>query len=97
MAEIRHRNYQEFLAYWKGRGDLDQTNLFYRAMLETLEDAAAKERIGQHVDPTTIFHTSIKKAETFRKVVQDAIQIRSSSHAVSSSPDSGSDSNFMER
>ena len=70
MAEIRHRNYQEFLAYWKGRGDLDQTNLFYRAMLETLEDAAAKEQIGQHVDPATIFDTSLKKAQVFARIVK---------------------------
>jgi hypothetical protein len=63
MTVVRYRNYQEFLAAWKARVDLDQTSPFYQAMLETLEEAAAKERQGQHTDPGTILSTSIKKVQ----------------------------------
>lgn len=72
MGEIRHRNYKEFLAYWKGRVDLDKTNLFYRAILETLEEAAAAERRGQQVDASSIFDTSVKNAQVFADAVPEA-------------------------
>ncbi len=72
MDEIRFRNYQEFLAYWKDRTDLDHTDPFFQAMLETIEDAAAKEQTGQHVDPGTIFDTSVKKAQVFARAVPEA-------------------------
>ena len=72
MEQIEYCNYQEFLAAWKAKTNLNQKHSFYQAILEVLEEAVVEEQKGHHLDPATILPSARKRFEVFVRAVPEA-------------------------